>query len=318
MQYFGEAFIEALPRHIEQLRIPQRATSRVSCREPLSTQIKQVTETQKIMFEVLRHPITQEAQRHTENSFEALLLKEDPDVAVLKFFNGWNETHKTTSLVSAKIIMRLSADMISAPEEKRLEYNHAMAHMYEVAKDDFGLGHVGHDGMYCFMTAAFGATRWTDSSYRVRACNEFSDFLHDVGVAEHKAALESAEHTQAIMDAMMVSIASELWNGREYNFIAQHIQTKLVAMEPGLRNDPVGLRNAKGYVVGHAGEVENRHGLHALAAAHAFGDATGRPFDIYRLRTVMLDYNQRVGRAFSELHASLALEEMSQSPAQVN
>lgn len=43
---------------------------------------------------------------------------------------------------SHKIIMCLSADTISVPAEQR------MAHMHEVAKDDFGLGHPGHDGMY--------------------------------------------------------------------------------------------------------------------------------------------------------------------------
>lgn len=243
------------------------------------------------MLEVLRHPITQEAQFHTESAFRAFLKKQAVDPATLTFFNGWNETHKTTSLVSAKIIMRLSADAISVPAEKRIRYHNVMAHMHEVAKDDFGLGHQGHDGMYSYMTTAFGATDWVGDQYKVQECNEFSDFLYNTGVAEHKSALNSAEHKISIMDAMMVSIASELWNGREYNFIAQFIEEKLIAINPFLKTNAQKLRNAKGYVIGHSGEVENKHGLHALAAAQAYGRTVDTSFKLGRLKGMMLNYN---------------------------
>lgn len=62
-----------------------------------------------------------------------------------------NKRIKTTSLVSAKIIMCLSADTISVPAEQR------MAHKNEVAKDDFGLG-TQDRCMYSYMTTAFAAT----------------------------------------------------------------------------------------------------------------------------------------------------------------
>lgn len=237
MQEFGEFFIEALPKHIRNLKIPGRVIFENHRREPVPAHIMQISELQDSMLEVLRHPITQEAHFHTENVFRALLRKQTVDPSVLMFFNGWNETHKTTSLVSAKIIMRLSADAISLPAEKRVGYHIVMAHMHEVAKDDFGLGHQGHDGMYEYMTAAFGAKGWMEDQYKVKECNEFSDFLYNTGIAEHKSALNSAAHKGSIMDAMMVSIASELWNGREYNFIAQYIEDKLLAASPGLRTD---------------------------------------------------------------------------------
>ncbi|VDR26266.1 Uncharacterised protein [Raoultella terrigena] len=99
----------------------------------------------------------------------------------------------------------------------------------------------------------------------------------------------------------MVSVASELWNGREYNFLAQFIEGKLLSFNASLNEDTKTLRNAKGYVMGHAGEVENRHGLHALAALQAFGRIAGLSFDTERLKHVMLDYNRRVGVAFSAL-----------------
>ena len=305
MQAFGEMFIEALPKHVVGLIIPGRLITDGFRRAPLFAQIEQVPEIQSAMHEVLCHSITQEAQSCAERAFRAFLKKDKADTGVLKFFNGWNETHKTTSLVSAKIIMRLSADALSVPVEKQMHYNNVMAHMYEVAKDDFGLGLEGHDGMYAYMTNAFGASGWVESQYAVDECNAFSEFLYNIGVAEHKSAMNSAGHRNSIMDAMMVSIASELWNGREYNFLAQFIEGKLLSVSPSLSSDAKALRNAKGYVMGHSGEVENKHGLHALAAAQVFGRTVDLMFDIDRLKCVMLDYNKRVGRAFRSLHEAL-------------
>ena len=158
MQEFGDVFIDALPKHIGNLKIPGRVILQNHRRQPVLANVAHVSDIQDSMREVLNHSITQEAQLHAENAFRAFLKKSIVDPGILKFFNGWNETHKTTSLVSAKIIMRLSADAISVPAEKQIEYSNVMAHMHEVAKDDFGLGHPGHDGMYEYMTSAFGAT----------------------------------------------------------------------------------------------------------------------------------------------------------------
>lgn len=301
MQKLGEVFIEDLPRHISILKIPGRWITGDFRRASIPAQIDHVKEIQYAMHEVLSHGITQQAQVYAEGTFHAFLRKEKVDSNVLRFFNGWNETHKTTSLVSGKIIMRLSADALHISQEDQISYHNVLAHMHEVTKDDFGLGQKEHDGMYKYMTAAFGAAAWVDDQYKVTACNEFSDFLYDVGVSKHKSELSSLEHRQSIMDAMMTSIASELWNGREYNFLAQFIEEKLLSFDASLGADTKGLRTAKGYVMGHSGEVENRHGLHALAAAQAFGRTVGLAFDIEQLKTVMLDYNKRVGRAFAAL-----------------
>ncbi len=305
MQVFGEVFIESLSTHIHNLNIPGRLIFESDRRQPVLAHVTQVSELQDAMFEVLNHPITQAAQFHSEQAFRAFLEKPTVDSAVLKFFNGWNETHKTTRLVSAKVIMRLSADAISVPSEKLVGYHHVMAHMHEVVKDDFGLGHPGHDGMYDYMTAEFGATNGAGNKYTIRECNEFSEFLYNTGVSEHKAVMNSAEHNDSFMEAMMVSIASELWNAREYNFIAQHIEDKLCAINPSLRANTQRLRNAKGYIMGHSGDVENKHGLHALAAAQAFSRMTDTLFRIGRLKGVMLNYNERVGSAFAAMHQTL-------------
>nr|WP_315435628.1 hypothetical protein [uncultured Pseudomonas sp.] len=158
MQEFGETFIQALPKHIRNLKIPGRTLEENQRRQPLLACVGNVAEIQDAMLEVLNHSITQDAQLAAESAFRAFLDKPVIDSSVLSFFNGWNETHKTTSLVSAKIIMRLSADAISVSADRREGYHNVMAHMHEVAKDDFGLGHQGHDGMYNYMTAAFGAS----------------------------------------------------------------------------------------------------------------------------------------------------------------
>lgn len=305
MQQLGEAFIEALPKNISALKIPGRMITSDSRRAPISAYVEHVPSIQLVMHEVLCHDTTQEAQSWAEQCFHAFLAKQEADGGVLRFFNGWNETHKTTSLVSAKIIMRLAADAVSIPTERQLGYSNVMAHMHEVAKDDFGLGHEGHDGMYDYMTDALNASRWKEAPFIVSECNEFSEFLYNVGVAGHKFPMDTTEHKQSILNAMMTSIASELWNGREYNFIAQYIEEKLLSYTPSLSTDNRALRNAKGYVMGHSGEVENRHGLHALAAAQAYSRNTGIAFDITKLKEVMLDYNQRVGNAFHGLHRAL-------------
>ncbi|SEN20155.1 hypothetical protein SAMN04487857_111168 [Pseudomonas sp. ok272] len=305
MHVFGESFIDALPTHLEHLKIPGRTLFGALRREHLLAQVEKAAEIQSAMYEVLCHPITQEAQTYAENTFKAFIKKNKTDAGVLSFFNGWNETHKTTSLVSAKIIMRLSADALSVPTESCAGYHKSMAHMYEVTKDDFGLGHKGHDGMYNYMATALGARGWVDSQYSVRECDEFSAFLYDVGVAEHKSPMYAIEYKQSIMDAMMVAVSSELWNGREYNFLAQYIEAKLLSFNPSLSRNVNGLRSAKGYVFGHAGEVENKHGLHALAAVQAYSGAVGLQFEIDRLKKVMLDYNKRIGKAYSALHAAL-------------
>lgn len=305
MHDFGEVFVDALPRHLKSLKIPGRLISDGHRRGPVFARIEQVTDVQKAMHEVLCHPITQNAHSCAEHAFRAFLKKDRPDSGVLKFFNGWNEIHKTTSLVSAKTIMRLSADAVSISAEKQKEYNIILAHMHEVAKDDFGLGHEGHDGMYSYMTAAFGAIDWVESRYTVNACTDFSAFLYNTGVTKHRAAMDSIEHKRSITGAMMVSVASELWNGREYNFIAQYIEEKLISVNASLSRNIKSLHQAKGYVIAHSGEVENKHGLHALAAAQAFGRLFDQRLDIDQLKDVMLDYNQRVGRAFHALHEVL-------------
>jgi len=118
MQDFGEIFIEALPKHIGSLKIRGRIISNDIRTNPLSAQIEEIPRIQNTMHEVLSHPITLQAQFHTENTFKAFLEKDKVDAGLLKFFNGWNETHKTTSLVSAKTIMRLSADARFVPTER--------------------------------------------------------------------------------------------------------------------------------------------------------------------------------------------------------
>ena len=306
MQKFGEVFIEALPKHLESLMIPGRLMEEGFRSPPLHAQVEYVPELQDAMREVLYHPATYEAHSCAEKAFKAFLEREVVDVGVLKFFNGWDETHKTTSLVSAKLIMRLSADARFVPLGKQESYSQVMAHMHEVAKDDFGLGQEGHDGMYAYMAAAFHASGWEGNRYAVSECCEFSRFLYSMGVAKNKAAMTSFEHKNSIMNAMMVSVASELWNGCEYNFIAQFIEKKLISIRPSLRGDVKSLRDAKGYVMGHSGEVENKHGMHALAAAQAFGRTVELEFEVGRLKEVMLDYNARVGVAFHSLCEALS------------
>ena len=306
MQEFGKNFIENLPRHIKNLRIPGRKMSDDFSATPRSAHIDEISDIQTTMQEVLDHPTTRQAELNAESAFMVFLEKDCVDTGLLKFFNGWYETHKTTSLVSAKIIMRLAGDAISIPPDQQDGYSHTMAHMHEVAKDDFGLGHKGHDGMYNHMTKAFGAENWVENQYRVPECDEFAALLYDIGIAEHNAPLNSPTHNESILKAMMISIASETWNGREFNFMAQHIEKKLLSFNPTLANDPTRLRNAKGYVIGHAGEVENKHGLHALAAAQAFARTRGTGISPKHLREILLDYNARVGNAFGALHRSLA------------
>lgn len=305
MHDFGEAFVGQLPKHFENLKITDRLLDENTKITPLFTQIDNINEVQKLMMDVLNDPITIHAQNTAEKTFQAFLNKQTTDVGMLKFFNGWNETHKTTSQVSAKIIMRLAADAILIDENELKNYLKTMCNMYEVAKDDFGLGHKGHDGMYVYMTAAFNASNWVENQYKVKECNDFSQFLYDTGVSHYKSPLGSDQFNQSILAAMMVSISSELWNGREYNYLAQFIERKLLSYNPDLINNISNFRNAKGYVLGHAGEIENKHGLHAFAAATIFARARNLTFDLNRLKEVMLDYNYRVGLAFSALHNAL-------------
>lgn len=106
MQGFGEAFISKLPKHIESLKIHGRKISDLEKKDAVFAKVDNIDAIQSMMREVLLHPITCEAQFHTEQAFVALLDKDVVDAGLFKFFNGWNETHKTTSLVSAKLIMQ--------------------------------------------------------------------------------------------------------------------------------------------------------------------------------------------------------------------
>lgn len=305
MREFGEIFIAALPKHIQALKIPGRKISNDLSMDPRLAQIDEITEIQRAMRDVLSDPITLQAEFNATSAFATFLQKKEVDAGLLKFFNGWYNTHKTTSLVSAKIILRLSGDAIFIPTEQQIGYYRTLAHMHEVAKDDFGLGHKGHDGMYVHMAAALEATSWIEKKYEVPECNEFCEFLYEAGVAEHKSPLNSYCHNESILNAMMISIASETWNGREFNYIAQYIEAKLLSVNPTLENNTINMRDAKGYVMGHAGEVENKHGLHALAAAQIFSRTRGVKFCVERLKKVMLNYNERVGRAFGALHRAM-------------
>lgn len=302
MQQFGELFVEGLHKYVGRLNIPSRLFGDNARARPICAKVENRAGIQNVMREVLFDAITQESHKYAELTFRAFLRKRTVDRNVLNFFNGWNETHKTTSLVSAKVIMRLSADAIFISPEKNITYSLAMAHMHEVARDDMGLGHPGHDGMYGVMTAAFNGNGWSEEQHAIAECNEFSSYLYRVGVENHKACIHSDEYKRSMLKAMMVSISSELWNGREYNFMAQYIERKLLSMNPLLADRSKDLREAKSYVIGHAGQVENRHGLHALAAAQAYATSWELKFDTAALGEVMLDYNKRVGIAFRALY----------------
>ncbi len=73
------------------------------------------------------------------------------------------------------------------------------------------------------------------------------------------------------MEAMMASIASELRNTCTYNFVAKYIEDKFLAINPSLGLNVRSLRMAQVYIMGHAGGIEKKHGLHAIAAAQAYG-----------------------------------------------
>ena len=107
MQKFGELFIRGLDKHVASLNIANRFSVGDVRAKPISAKVDNRTQTQKVMLEVLCDPITQEAHSYAELAFRAFLEKERVDVGLLRFFNGWNETHKTTSLVSAKVAVRL-------------------------------------------------------------------------------------------------------------------------------------------------------------------------------------------------------------------
>ncbi|MFI8376466.1 hypothetical protein ACIGCH_20620 [Pseudomonas helleri] len=301
MQKFGELFIRGLDKHVASLNIANRFTVGDVRAKPISAKVDNRTQTQKVMLEVLCDPITQEAHSYAELAFRAFLEKERVDVGLLRFFNGWNETHKTTSLVSAKVAVRLSAGSIFVSSEKQNTYALAMAHMHEVVRDDMGLGHPGHDGMYEVMAAAFNAVGWSGKKYAMAECIDFSSFLYETGVENHSAAIHSDAYMRSLLKAMMVSVSSEIWNGREYNYFAQFIEGKLLSINPLLVSQSKSLREAKSYVIGHAGQVENRHGLHALAAAQAYASSWDLGFEPASLGEVMLDYNKRVGIAFCAL-----------------
>lgn len=57
--------------------------------------------------------------------------------------------------------------------------------------------------------------------------------------------------------------------------------------------------------MGHSGEVENKHGLHALAAAQAYARAADITFKLGRLKGTMLNHNERAENAFAAMHQAL-------------
>ncbi|WP_230385163.1 hypothetical protein [Pseudomonas monteilii] len=305
MQDFSTLFISNFEKHIERLKIPEREYINGLRHRPLLAQIERASEIKAMLEDVFHHPETVLSQQRAERALLTFLDKRNADIGLLSFFHGWNETHKTTSLVSAKLIVRLSRDALYVNIAEQHMHNTVMAHMYEVAKDDLGLGHSGHDGMFPSMAAAFGAHGWENCQYSVDECSEFSEFLYRTGVAGHKLPVESDQYRYAVINAMMTAVASELWNGSEYNCLAQYINNKIIDMHPSLANDNVALRKANGYVMSHSGTVESRHGLHALAAVQKYHQLANLDFDLCKLKEKMIDYNQRVGKAFCSLHQAL-------------
>jgi len=57
--------------------------------------------------------------------------------------------------------------------------------------------------------------------------------------------------------------------------------------------------------MGHSGEVENKHGLHASAAAQAYARTTDITFKLGRLKGTMLNHNERAENAFAAMHQAL-------------
>ncbi|SFU06024.1 hypothetical protein SAMN05192562_104347 [Kosakonia arachidis] len=128
MQELGELFIDALPEHISMLKISGRWITGDIRRSPVLAHIDHIKEIQRMMYEVLCHEIKQEAQVYAEDAFLAFLKKENVDPVILNFFNSWNEMHKTTSLVSGKIIMRFSADALYISHEDQTIYHNVLVH----------------------------------------------------------------------------------------------------------------------------------------------------------------------------------------------
>lgn len=299
MHCIGSKFLECLPADFSKIATSARWIDKNIRKPPIAADSKKVKEIQAAMGCVLNDAVTAQAHFYAVETFSALFKKPSSN-KLLGFFNGWNETHKTTSLVSCKVIMRLAADAHCIAAENAGLYHRVMAHMHEVAKDDFGLGQAGHDGMFNHMRQSFNVPEFV-SYEEVSVCSAFSEYLYGVGVAGCKRAVGDVLHKKAMLRAMMVSVSSEVWNGSEYNFLAQFIEDLIILYSPHLRDDKKLLRCAKAYVMGHSGDVEMRHGLHALAATQLYAEFLEETFEVDELASIMLDYNFRVGQAFRGL-----------------
>lgn len=298
MKNFGDEFVEKIPECLESIAIKNQK------KYHQQSIFDEINDIQQTMHDVINNSITIESQAHAESTFKSFIKKNNNN-ALLKFFNGWNEIHKTTSLVSAKVVMRLASNAHIVNDFQKSDYMKSMAHMHEVTKDDFGLGHSGHDGMFSEMTKAFNSENWSSIEHKVTECNNFSNFLYQTGVSNHHYPVDSDENKESLLEAMMVSVASEIWNGREFNFFAQFIEEKINSFGSTKTRNAEEIRNAKAYVIGHSKEIEIKHGLHALAAIKHFNNANRVKMDLEKLKTKMIDYNKRVGIAFSALNKAL-------------
>jgi len=299
MHCISKNFLECLPADFSKIATPARWIDKNTRKPPITAGSRKIKEIQAAIEHVLNDTVTAQAQCYAAETFAAL-FKRPSSSKLAGFFNGWNETHKTTSLVSCKVIMRLAADAHCVAAENAELYHRVMAHMHEVAKDDFGLGQAGHDGMFSHMRRTFNIPEFAPHE-EVGACSAFSEYLYGVGVAGCKSAIGDAFHKKAMLRAMMVSVSSEVWNGSEYNYLAQFIEDLILLYSPHLRDDKKLLRCAKAYVMGHSGDVEMRHGLHALAATQLYANFLEETFNVDELSSIMLDYNLRVGQAFRGL-----------------
>jgi hypothetical protein len=205
------------------------------------------------------------------------------------FFHGWRDTHLTMTSVAAMMTRLLDLSAAESSLDLSLHYVRAAHDLSKVMAEDLGLcGGVDHSTLFTRMaTAVCSSPDWESRRNRDPSCARLRKWVYAERVS-----------SPDVVDGMLLSVASEIYNHAEMRYLNGRVPQWLVTHR-GF--DPDEAHDLNQYVEVHAHGVETDHFGAAFSAVEHYYAARGNAVDYTHVQRRCEDYLDHVGEALAGL-----------------
>ncbi len=224
-----------------------------------------------------------------ERCFMLLTSKSWPRDSLEGYFHGWRDTHLTMTSIAAMMTRLLDLADAEPDMDRSLNYVRSSHNLSKVMAEDLGLcGGIDHSTLFSRMaTGVCGTPDWESRTHRDPSCARFRKWVY----AERVSAPD-------VMDGMLLSVASEIYNHAEMRYLNARVPHWLVHHR-GF--EPEQAHELNQYVDVHAHGVETDHFGAAFGAIEQYCAARRKDIDYAHVQRRCEDYLSHVGEALAGL-----------------